>query len=152
MYLVKIVLGGALLSLGVSDARACADVVSFDRGARLSVDDIGRAAPGGRKSVGDRYLAFDSFRGDGRPRQAGKTALAVAGAGGEMGEPTFFGVLWTTKPELFSANALVIVPAPGGGGALELTASGACGKVWRLDLSPQGRVSLNGRKVAEIAP
>lgn len=152
MQVVKIALGVALLGLSVSEARACADLVSFDRTARLSVDEIGRAAAAGRKEVGDRYLAFDSFRIDGRPVRGGRTALAIAGAGGETGEPTFFGVLWTSRPELFGANALVVVPAPLGGSALELTAAGACGKVWRLELTPQGLVSVNGRKAAEIAP
>lgn len=129
----------------------CAGLVTFDREARLSADDIGRVIAAAHRSVADRYLGFESFRVDGRPSRAGKTALAVAGAGGEMGDRTFIGVLWTARPELFAADALSIVPGPAGGARMELRAAGGCGHVWRMELSPEGSVSINGRKAVELA-
>lgn len=129
----------------------CASLVTFDREARLSIDDIGRVSASGYRGVADRYLGFESFRTDGRPARGGRTALAVAGAGGEMGERTFIGVLWTTKPQLFAADALAIVPTTSGGAQIELHASGTCGRVWRMELTPGGMVSVNGRKTAELA-
>jgi hypothetical protein len=156
MQVVKIALGVALMSLSVSEAQACADVVSFDRTARLSIDDVGRIGPKAYRYAGEDQnglLQFDSFRADARPVRSGKTALAVVGARGVgIDEPAVVGVLWTTKPELFAADALAIAPTKEGGAAVELTAAGACGKVWRLELTPKGVVSINGRKIGEIAP
>ncbi|MCX7587173.1 hypothetical protein [Phenylobacterium sp. 58.2.17] len=138
-------------ALATDGAAACAGLVTFDREARLSADDIGRVSASGHRGVADRFLAFDSFRADGRPARAGRTALAVAGTGGEMGEQTYIGVLWTTQPEQFSADALAIVPTASGGAQIEVRATGACGRVWRMELSPGGAVSVNGRKAAELA-
>lgn len=138
-------------ALAAEGSAACAGLVTFDREARLSADDIGRVSTSGHQDVADRYLGFDSFRSDGRPARAGRTALAVAGAGGEMGDPTYIGVLWTAKPQLFAGDALAIVPASSGGARIELRASGGCGRVWSMELTPDGVVSVNGRKAAELA-
>jgi hypothetical protein len=75
----------------------------------------------------------------------------VAGAGGELGDQTYIGVLWTTQPEQFAAGALAVVPTASGGAQIELRATGPCGLVWRMELTPGGAVSINGRKAAEIA-
>ena len=138
-------------ALAADGSAACAGLVTFGREARLSADDIGRVSASGHRGVADRFLAFDSFRADGRPARAGRTALAVAGAGGEMGEQTYIGVLWTTQPGRFAADALAIVPTASGGAQIEVRAAGACGRVWRMELTPGGAVSVNGRKAAELA-
>lgn len=119
--------GLALLALvAPSSALAddCANLISFDRSARLSVDDLGRVMAMGHRLVEHRFLRVDIFRADARPVRGGLTALAIAGAGGEAGEASFVGVLWTARPELFAADAVVIAPAANGGARIEARASG----------------------------
>lgn len=142
----------ALVASSSALADDCANLVSLDRAARLSVDDLGRVMAMGDRLVEHRFVRVDTFRPDARPVRGGRTALAIAGAGGEAGEASFVGVLWTARPELFAADAVVIVPAAAGAARIEARASGACGLIWRLELSTDGVVRVNGARAARLAP
>lgn len=135
-----------------ASAEDCANLVSLDRAAKLSIDDLARVMAIGDRSVNDRFVRVDTFRTDVWPVRGGRTALAIAGAGGSAGEESFVGVIWTSRPELFSADAVVITPAANGGAQIEARASGACGVVWRLELSKDGVVRVNGVSAARLAP